>query len=64
MPKSQFISPDRRKRLLIFLAIAFIVLLVVAPRMPDAETRLGFIAGWMIIFPFAIWRFLRAPDEE
>lgn len=63
MPKSQFISPDRLKRLLVFVAVAFVALLAIAPRLPDAETRTGFIVGWMIVFPIGCWMSLRAPDQ-
>lgn len=62
VPKSQFITPDRLKRLLIFVAVAFIVLLAVAPRIVDAEIRTGFIVGWMIVFPVGCWRVLRVSD--
>lgn len=64
MAKSQFISPERLKRLLIYLAVAFIALLALAPRMPDSETRTGFVVGWMVVFPIGIWMIVRKPREE
>lgn len=64
MAKSQFITPDRLKRLLIYVTIAFIALLALAPRIPDATTRTGFIVGWMIVFPIGVWRIARPPKDE
>lgn len=64
MPKSQFFTPDQLKRLLIYLAVAFIALLALAPLMPDSQTRTGFVVGWMIVFPIGCWRILRAAGNE
>lgn len=63
MPESQFVRAAQLKRLVIFLAIALVAMVVLGPRMPDEETRLGFIVGWMLMLPIGCWMMIRErPD--
>lgn len=63
MPESQFVRAARLKRLVGFLAIALLGMVILGPRMPDEETRLGFIVGWMVMLPVGCWMMIRERRE-
>lgn len=61
MAESQFISAERLKPLVGYLAVAFIVLLVLAEVVPRGAARTALVAAWFVLFPLGGWLVLRRP---
>jgi len=64
MPKSQFVSASLLKRILGYVAVAFITLLVMTRLIPEGGARMGFVAGWMLAFPVLGWLLFRGADSK
>ena len=61
MPKSQFVSAERLKPLVAYLAIAFVILLVLAEIVPRGAAKLALVAAWFVLFPLGAWLVLKRP---
>lgn len=59
MPKSRFIEAEKLKPFIAYLAVAFIVILVLGNAVPRGSARTGLIIAWLVLFPLGGWRLLR-----
>ena len=59
MAESRFISAARLKPLVAYLAVAFVVLLVLAEVVPSGAARTALVAAWFVLFPLGGWLVLR-----
>lgn len=50
--RSRFVSAARLKPLIVYFALAFVVLLCVAGFAPEGRVRDGLVMGWIVLFPF------------
>ncbi len=59
MPKSRFVSASRLRPLLLYFAVAFVVLLVLDGALqavaPSRPSRFALVLGWMVLFPLGGW---------
>lgn len=61
MPRSQFVSSARLKPLIAYLAVAFVVLLVLSEIVPRGPARTALVTAWFVLFPLGGWLVLRRP---
>ena len=59
MAESQFVSAEQLKTLIVYFAVAFVVLLVLAAFLPGGVLRTALVAGWVVLFPVGGWVVLR-----
>ena len=59
MPKSQFVAAGRLKPLLMYFAIAFVVVLALGALLPDGRARSLLVVGWIGLFPVGAWLVFR-----
>ena len=59
MPKSQFVSAGKLRPMIIYFAVAFVVLLVVDAALqsfvPGRSARQALVVGWLVLFPLGGW---------
>lgn len=59
MPKSRFVSASKLRPIILYCALAFVVLLLadalLAAVAPGRAGRLGVVIAWMVLFPFGGW---------
>ena len=63
MAKSQFITAERLKPFIAYLAAAFVVILALGTAMPRGPSRTLLIVAWLILLPMGAWRILKKPAE-
>ncbi|GEM_PF-1060939 len=63
MPESRFIGADRLQRLVAYLAVAFMIMLVIDVFFDKSGLRSGLILIWLLFLPVGAWRVLRRPLE-
>jgi hypothetical protein len=56
MPKSRFVSAARLRRLIVYLGVAFVVVLGVGALVPPGSLRNGLVALWVVGFPIGAWK--------
>lgn len=61
MPESRFITSDRLKPLVVYLTMAFMVVLSVGISLNESELRTALTFIWLLLFPIGVWRILRRP---
>ena len=59
MPESRFIGADRLKLLVAYLAVAFMIMLVIDVFFDESGLRSGLILIWLFLLPVGAWRVLR-----
>lgn len=55
MPESRFVSARRLKPLLIYCAVAFLVVLLLGGLAPPGRTRHVLVIAWLVLFPIGGW---------
>jgi len=59
VPESRFVSAERLKPLIVYFALAFVVLLAAAAFAPAGRVRDGLVMAWIVLFPFGGWLVFR-----
>ena len=59
MPKSRIISAARLKPLVVYCAVAFVVVLGLGTVLPPGGARTAGVVAWMVLFPIGGWLVLR-----
>jgi hypothetical protein len=59
VPQSRFVSAQRLKPLLIYCAVAFVVVLLLGGLAPAGRTRSLLVIGWLVLFPIGGWMVFR-----
>lgn len=55
MPESQFVSSAKLKPLIVYFAVAFLVVVAVGALVPPGELRSGLVVLWLVLFPVGAW---------
>jgi len=63
VPESRFIGADRLQRLVAYLAVAFMIMLVIDVFFDKSGLRSGLILIWLLSLPVGAWRVLRRSLE-
>jgi hypothetical protein len=53
------VSAERLKPLIVYFALAFVVLLAAAAFAPAGRVRDGLVMAWIVLFPFGGWLVFR-----
>jgi len=59
VPESRFIASDHLKPLVVYLTMAFMVVLGVSISLNESELRSALILMWLVLFPIGVCRVLR-----
>lgn len=59
MPESRFVSAAKLKPLLVYLVVAFVVVVLVGALLPPGRLRNGLVLGWLVLFPLGGWLVFR-----
>ena len=59
MPESRFVSAAKLKPLLVYFAVAFVVVVLLGWVVPAGVIRRGLILAWMVLFPVGAWLVFR-----
>lgn len=55
MPESRFVSAAKLKPLIGYLALAFVVVVVIGAIVPPGPLRNGLVLAWLVLFPVGGW---------
>ncbi|MDE3001808.1 MAG: hypothetical protein OXU33_12820 [Gemmatimonadota bacterium] len=61
MPKSRFIEAERLKPFIVYLAAAFLVVLLLGTAVPPGPPRTVLVLAWLLLFPIGGWKILNKP---
>ena len=59
MPESRFLSAAKAKALIIYFAVAFVVVVLLGTLVPPGQLRNGLVLGWLVLFPVGGWLVFR-----
>lgn len=63
MPESRIVPSKRLKPLIVYFAVAFVVVLAVGLSVPAGPVRVGLVLGWIVVFPMGAWWVFRATKQ-
>lgn len=55
MPESQFVSAAKLKPLLVYCAVAFLIVVILGALVPPGQLRRGLVGAWLVLFPVGGW---------
>lgn len=59
MPESRFVSAAKLKPLLAYVAVAFVIVVLVGALLPAGRLRSGLVLAWLALFPLGGWLVFR-----
>lgn len=59
MPESRFVSAAKLKPLVGYLAVAFVVAVLIGLLVPPGALRNGLVLAWLVLFPIGGWLVFR-----
>lgn len=59
MPESRFVSAKQLKPLIIYFAVAFVVVLLIGTMLPAGRPRSLLVIAWIVLFPLGGWLVFR-----
>jgi hypothetical protein len=59
MPESRFVSAAKLKPLLVYFAVAFVLVVLVGALVPPGRLRNGLVLAWLVLFPVGGWLVFR-----
>ncbi|MDH3271660.1 MAG: hypothetical protein OEN56_10025 [Gemmatimonadota bacterium] len=62
MPESRIVPARRLKTLVVYFAVAFLVVVVLGTALPSGSLRSGLVVAWMVLFPLGGWLVYRRTE--